>query len=488
MNSPKHDDDVPEVRDLPIGIVATGTRRETDSMGAVNVPADRYWGAQTQRSLIHFSIGDDHMPKAVYHAYGHVKRAAAVVNGRAGRLPAWKASLIERVAEEVIAGDLDEHFPLYVWQTGSGTQSNMNTNEVIGNRAIQLVNGELGSKTPVHPNDHVNMGQSSNDTFPTAMHIAAVQGVQEHLLPSVRALQRTIADKAERWHDVVKIGRTHLEDAVPLTVGQEWSGYARHLEQACDRAGRAAEGLLEIAMGGTAVGTGLNAPEGFAEQVAQEIALRTGYSFTTAANKFAAQGGLDAMVGASAGVRALAVPLMKIANDIRWLASGPRCGFAELVLPANEPGSSIMPGKVNPTQCEAMVMVCIQVLSEDQAIAFAGTQGNFELNAMRPVIINNFLHMASILADACDKFREYCVEGVELDRNRVGDYVERSLMLVTALSPAIGYDKASAIAHKANDEGTTLREAALASGYVSEQDFDRIVDPSTMVGLNRHAG
>ncbi|MGV9643299.1 class II fumarate hydratase [Streptomyces sp. NPDC003333] len=488
MNSPKHDDDVPEVRDLPIGIVATGTRRETDSMGAVNVPADRYWGAQTQRSLIHFSIGDDHMPKAVYHAYGHVKRAAAVVNGRAGRLPAWKASLIERVAEEVIAGDLDEHFPLYVWQTGSGTQSNMNTNEVIGNRAIQLVNGELGSKTPVHPNDHVNMGQSSNDTFPTAMHIAAVQGVQEHLLPSVRALQRTIADKAERWHDVVKIGRTHLEDAVPLTVGQEWSGYARQLEQACDRAGRAAEGLLEIAMGGTAVGTGLNAPEGFAEQVAQEIALRTGYSFTTAANKFAAQGGLDAMVGASAGVRALAVPLMKIANDIRWLASGPRCGFAELVLPANEPGSSIMPGKVNPTQCEAMVMVCIQVLSEDQAIAFAGTQGNFELNAMRPVIINNFLHMASILADACDKFREYCVEGVELDRNRVGDYVERSLMLVTALSPAIGYDKASAIAHKANDEGTTLREAALASGYVSEQDFDRIVDPSTMVGLNRHAG
>ncbi|WP_264158894.1 class II fumarate hydratase [Streptomyces sp. SS1-1] len=332
------------------------------------------------------------------------------------------------------------------------------------------------------------MGQSSNDTFPTAMHIAAVQGVQEYLLPSVRALQRTIADKAERWHDVVKIGRTHLEDAVPLTVGQEGSGYARQLEQACDRAGRAAEGLLEIAMGGTAVGTGLNAPEGFAEQVAQEIALRTGYSFTTAANKFAAQGGLDAMVGASAGVRALAVPLMKIANDIRWLASGPRCGFAELVLPANEPGSSIMPGKVNPTQCEAMVMVCIQVLSEDQAIAFAGTQGNFELNAMRPVIINNFLHMASILADACDKFREYCVEGVELDRNRVGDYVERSLMLVTALSPAIGYDKASAIAHKANDEGTTLREAALASGYVSEQDFDRIVDPSTMVGLNRHAG
>ncbi|NEB94869.1 class II fumarate hydratase [Streptomyces bauhiniae] len=484
MTSGDQDGTAPEIHDVPIGITATGTRRETDSMGAVDVPADRYWGAQTQRSLIHFSIGDDRMPKAVYHAYGQVKRAAATVNGRAGRLPAWKADLIERVADEVISGALDDHFPLYVWQTGSGTQSNMNTNEVISNRAIQLVGGELGSKTPIHPNDHVNMGQSSNDTFPTAMHIAAVRAVQEHLLPSVRALQRTIADKAERWHDVVKIGRTHLEDAVPLTVGQEWSGYARQLEQACDRADRAAEGLLEIAMGGTAVGTGLNAPDDFAEQVAAEIAHRTGYSFTTAANKFAAQGGLDAMVGASAGVRALAVPLMKIANDIRWLASGPRCGLSELILPANEPGSSIMPGKVNPTQCEAMVMVCIQVLSEDQAIAFAGSQGNFELNAMRPVIINNFLHMTNILGDACDKFREYCVEGVELDQDRVGDYVEESLMLVTALSPAIGYDKASAIAHKANDEGTTLREAALATGFVSADDFDRIVDPSTMVGLH----
>lgn len=487
MTAGDSDGTAPDIHDVPIGITATGTRRETDSMGAVDVPADRYWGAQTQRSLIHFSIGDDRMPKAVYHAYGQVKRAAATVNGRAGRLPAWKASLIERVADEVISGALDDHFPLYVWQTGSGTQSNMNTNEVISNRAIQLVGGELGSKMPVHPNDHVNMGQSSNDTFPTAMHIAAVRAVQEHLLPSVRALRRTIADKADQWHDVVKIGRTHLEDAVPLTVGQEWSGYARQLEQACDRADRAAEGLLEIAMGGTAVGTGLNAPDGFAEQVAAEIAHRTGYSFTTAANKFAAQGGLDAMVGASAGVRALAVPLMKIANDIRWLASGPRCGLSELVLPANEPGSSIMPGKVNPTQCEAMVMVCIQVLSEDQAVAFAGSQGNFELNAMRPVIINNFLHMTSILGDACDKFREYCVEGVELDQDRVGDYVEESLMLVTALSPAIGYDKASTIAHKANDEGTTLREAALATGFVSAEDFDRIVDPSTMVGLDHAA-
>ncbi|MGW5328062.1 class II fumarate hydratase [Streptomyces sp. NPDC004014] len=476
----------PTLRDVPVGLNAGGTRRETDSMGGVDVPADRYWGAQTQRSLIHFSIGDDHMPKAVYHAYGQVKRAAAIVNGRAGRMPAWKAGLIERVADEVIAGDLDDHFPLYVWQTGSGTQSNMNTNEVISNRAIQLVGGELGSKTPVHPNDHVNMGQSSNDTFPTAMHIAAVKAVHEDLLPSVLALQQTIAHKAERWHDVVKIGRTHLEDAVPLTVGEEWSGYAAQLQQAWHCAEQAAEGLLEIAMGGTAVGTGLNAPKGFAEQVADEIARSTGYSFVTADNKFAAQGGLDAMVRASAGVRALAVPLMKIANDIRWLASGPRCGLGELVLPANEPGSSIMPGKVNPTQCEAMVMVCIQVLSEDQAIAFAGSQGNFELNAMRPVVINNFLHMTGILADACEKFREFCVEGVELDQDRGGEYVERSLMLVTALSPAIGYDKASAIAHKANDEGTTLREAALATGYVSAEDFDRIVDPKIMVGPTSH--
>ncbi|MFJ8364228.1 class II fumarate hydratase [Streptomyces sp. NPDC093984] len=483
MNTPDaRGTDVPEIHDVPIGLHATGTRRETDSMGAVDVPADRYWGAQTQRSLTHFSIGDDHMPKEVYHAYGHVKMAAAIVNGRAGRLPAWKARLIERVADEVIAGELDDHFPLYVWQTGSGTQSNMNTNEVISNRAIQLVGGELGSKTPVHPNDHVNMGQSSNDTFPTAMHIAAVKAVHERLLPSVRALQQAITDKAELWRDVVKIGRTHLEDAVPLTVGQEWSGYARRLEQACERVVDSCAGLLELAMGGTAVGTGLNAPEGFAEQVAEEIARATGISFTTPRNKFAAQGGLDAMVGASAGLRALAVPLMKIANDIRWLASGPRCGLGELVLPSNEPGSSIMPGKVNPTQCEAMVMVCIQVLSEDQAIAFAGSQGNFELNAMRPVIINNFLHMTGILADACAKFREYCVEGAELDRKRIDEYVDRSLMLVTALSPVIGYDKASAIAHRANDEGTTLRAAALASGYVSGEEFDRIVDPTAMAG------
>jgi fumarate hydratase class II len=472
----------PPILDLPPGLTATGTRRETDSMGAIDVPADRYWGAQTQRSLIHFSIGDDRMPKAVYHAYGYVKKAAAIVNGKAGRLPEWKAALIEAVADEVIAAKLDEHFPLYVWQTGSGTQSNMNVNEVISNRAIQLAGGELGSKTPVHPNDDVNMGQSSNDTFPTAMHIAAVQAIHQHLLPSVRALEQAIAAKAAEWRTVVKIGRTHLEDAVPLTVGQEWSGYGRQLAQGIDRLTASAEGLYELAAGGTAVGTGLNAPPGFAEEVAAEIAAATGYPFVTAANKFAAQGGLDAMAGASAGLRALAVPLMKIANDIRWLASGPRCGLGELILPANEPGSSIMPGKVNPTQCEAMVMVCIQVLSEDAAIAFAATQGNFELNAMRPVIISNFLHSATILADACAKLRQFCIEGAQLNRAQVDDYVHRSLMLVTALSPVIGYDKASAIAHKANDEGTTLREAAIATGYVTAADFDRIVNPAAMVG------
>ncbi|MFJ5837486.1 class II fumarate hydratase [Streptomyces shenzhenensis] len=481
-------DQAPKILDIPIGLEASGTRRETDSMGAIDVPADRYWGAQTQRSLIHFSIGDDRMPKAVYHAYGYVKKAAAIVNGRAGRLPAWKADLIEKVADEVIAGRLDDHFPLYVWQTGSGTQSNMNTNEVISNRAIQLVGGELGSKSPIHPNDHVNMGQSSNDTFPTAMHIAAVEAVRDRLLPSVQALLQAIEAKSAQWHDVVKIGRTHLEDAVPLTVGQEWSGYAHQLRQAVDRVTGSADGLRELAAGGTAVGTGLNAPPGFADQVAAEIAAATGYPFTTAENKFAAQGGLDAMTGASAGLRALAVPLMKIANDIRWLASGPRCGLGELVLPANEPGSSIMPGKVNPTQCEAMVMVCIQVLSEDTAIAFAGSQGNFELNAMRPVIINNFLHAATILADACTKLRQYCIEGTRLDRDRIDGYVDRSLMLVTALSPVIGYDKASAIAHKAAAEGTTLREAALASGHVGAEEFDRIVDPAAMVGSARRHG
>jgi fumarate hydratase class II len=475
-------DAAPRIRDLPVGIGATGHRRESDSMGVIDVPADRYWGAQTQRSLIHFGdIGQDRMPLPACHALGFVKKAAALVNGRAGRLPPWQAELIARVADEVIAGDLDDHFPLRVWQTGSGTQTNMNVNEVISNRAIQLAGGEIGSKAPVHPNDHVNMAQSSNDTFPTAMHVAAVRAIHEDVLPSAAALQRAITAKAEAWRGIVKIGRTHLEDAVPLTVGQEWSGYARQLELAGENLAASGEGLLELAAGGTAVGTGLNAPPGFAEAIATEISRETGYEFRTAANKFAALGGADAMAAASAGLRGLAVALMKIANDIRWLASGPRSGLGELILPANEPGSSIMPGKVNPTQCEAMLMVCVQVLGHDSAIASAAAQGNLELNVMRPLIIANFLHSAEILAGACRTFREFCVEGAELNLARIAELVDRSLMLVTALSPVIGYDKAAEIAHEAGASGATLRDAALASGYISAEDFDRVVDPRRMV-------
>jgi fumarate hydratase, class II len=474
--------DHPVLHDMPIGIDARGQRREADSMGEIEVPADRYWGAQTQRSLVHFSIGDDRMPKRVYHAYGYVKKAAALVNAAAGRLPQWKADAIARAADEAIAGKLDEHFPLYVWQTGSGTQSNMNVNEVLSNRAIQLLGGEIGSKAPVHPNDDVNMGQSSNDTFPTAMHIAAVLELEEHLLPHAEALAAAIEAKAKEWQDVVKTGRTHLQDAVPLTVGQEWSGYAQQLRDALARIRASEAGLFELAAGGTAVGTGLNAPAGFSREIAAKIAELTGHPFVTAPNKFAAQGSLDAMVAAMAALRGLAVALMKVANDMRWLASGPRCGLGELLLPENEPGSSIMPGKVNPTQCEAMVMVCIQVIGEDNAVAFAGSQGNFELNAMRPIIINNFLHSARVLGDACEKFRHFSVEGTQLNRQRIDEMLGRSLMLVTALSPVIGYDKASAIAHKANDEGMTLKEAALKSGYIDEKRFDEIVDPRKMVG------
>jgi fumarate hydratase, class II len=472
----------PNLRDLPIGIDATGQRHETDSMGGIDVPADRYWGAQTERSLIHFSIGDDRMPKRVYHAYGHVKKAAALVNAAAGRLPEWKAKAIVRAADEAIAGKLDEHFPLYVWQTGSGTQSNMNVNEVLSNRAIQLLGGKIGSKSPVHPNDDVNMGQSSNDTFPTAMHIAAVLELEEHLLPQAEALAAAIEAKASQWKEIVKTGRTHLQDAVPLTVGQEWSGYAQQMRDALARIRASEAGLFELAAGGTAVGTGLNAPTNFSREIASKIAELTGRPFVTAPNKFAAQGSLDAMVAAMAALRGLAVALMKLANDMRWLASGPRCGLGELVLPENEPGSSIMPGKVNPTQCEAMVMVCIQVIGEDNAVAFAGSQGNFELNAMRPIIINNFLHSARILGDACEKLRHFSVEGTRLNREHIDEMLGRSLMLVTALSPVIGYDKASAIAHKANDEGLTLKEAALKSGYIDEKRFEEIVDPRKMVG------
>jgi len=473
------------VRDLPIGTGATGTRLESDSMGSIEVPAEHYWGAQTQRSLIHFSIGDDHMPKVVYHAYGYVKKAAAIVNAAAGKLPKDKADLICQVADEVIAGKLDSEFPLYVWQTGSGTQSNMNVNEVISNRAIQLAGGRLGSKSPIHPNDHVNMSQSSNDTFPTAMHIATVLELTNHLIPHVEALIQAMWEKAVKWVDVVKIGRTHLEDATPLTVGQEWSGYVTQLKDALDRVKQSMNGLSQLAAGGTAVGTGLNTLPDFGPKIAAEIARLTGHPFVSAPNKFAAQGSLDAMVNASAALRALAVALMKIANDLRWLGSGPRGGLHELNLPANEPGSSIMPGKVNPTQEEAMVMVCIQVIGDDSVVAFAGSQGNFELNAMRPIIINNVLHSARILGDACEKLRRYGIEGITLDTEKIKQYVGESLMLVTALSPVIGYDKASAIAHHAQDEGTTLRDAALKSGAISAEEFDRIVVPAHMVGNPR---
>jgi fumarate hydratase class II len=472
----------PVLRDIPIGIDAKGQRRETDSMGAVDVPADRYWGAQTQRSLIHFSIGNDRMPKSVYHAYGYVKKAAALVNAAAGRLPAWKAEAIVRAADEAIAGKLDSHFPLYVWQTGSGTQSNMNINEVLSNRAIQLLGGAIGSKSPVHPNDDVNLGQSSNDTFPTAMHVAAVLELETLLLPHAERLTAAIEAKSTEWMHVVKTGRTHLQDAVPLTVGQEWSGYARQLRDAIGRIRASEISLFELAAGGTAVGTGLNAPPNFSKEIAAQIAGLTGLPFVTAPNKFAAQGSLDAMVAAMAALRGLAVSLMKFANDMRWLASGPRCGLGELLLPENEPGSSIMPGKVNPTQCEAMVMVCIQVIGEDSAVAFAGSQGNFELNAMRPIIINNFLHSARVLGDACEKLRRFSVEGTQLNRKQIDTMLDRSLMLVTALSPVIGYDKASAIAHLANDKGLTLREAAIETKFIDAARFDEIVNPAKMTG------
>jgi fumarate hydratase class II len=456
-------------------------RVEFGSMGQVKVPAECLWGAQTQRSLIHFSIGNDHMPIEVYHAYGYVKKAAALVNARSGRLPKDKAGLIIKAAEEVIAGMLDKNFPLYVWQTGSGTQSNMNVNEVISNRAIQMAHGTLGAQEPVHPNDHVNMSQSSNDTFPTAMHIAATKEIKEQLLPKVNALGTVIEAKAKQWQHVVKIGRTHLEDAVPLTVGQEWSGYAQQIRDAMARITDSLGGLYQLAAGGT----GLNSPPNFDIDIASEIASLTNLPFVTAPNKFAAQGSLDAIVAAHAALRGLAVSLMKIANDIRWLASGPRCGLSELILPSNEPGSSIMPAKVNPTQCEAMVMICIQVIGNDSAVAFAGSQGNLELNAMRPIIINNFLHSARILADGCEKFRVFSMEGTQLNEKRIAEFVGNSLMLVTALSPVIGYDKASQIAHAALDQGTTLKEAALKSGFIDEKKFDEVVDPQKMVS-NHH--
>jgi fumarate hydratase, class II len=466
----------PKILDIPIGLDATGMRREFDSLGEVEVPADRYWGAQTQRSLQHFNIGHDRMPKEVYHAYGYVKKAAAIVNTRAGRLPAWKGQLIERVCDEVISGALDTEFPLYVFQTGSGTQSNMNVNEVISNRCIQLVGGTLGSQQPVHPNDHVNMGQSSNDTFPTAMHIAAHAMATDKTIPALRRLRDVCERNSSKWADVVKIGRTHLEDAVPLTVGQEWSGYVGALDDAIAEVEHVTRGLLEVAMGGTAVGTGLNAPAGFGEEVAAEIASMTGAAFTTAPNKFTAQGTLDRMVRAHAGLKAAAVTLFKIANDLRWLGSGPRTGIGELLFPENEPGSSIMPGKVNPTQAEAMLMVAIEVIASDVAVSMGGAEGNFELNAFRPILIANYLHSALIMADMCDHFREFMVEGTKLNEARLKENIDRSVMMVTALSPVIGYDKAAEISYYAIDKDLTLKQAALAKG-VSEELFDRVVIP-----------
>ncbi|UWZ82278.1 class II fumarate hydratase [Occallatibacter riparius] len=475
----------PRIQNLPIGTGAIGKRIESDSMGEIAVAADHYWGAQTERSLHHFAIGTDRMPIEVCRAYGYVKKAAALVNGEFGLLPEWKANLIARVCDEIIRGELDAEFPLFVWQTGSGTQTNMNVNEVISNRAIQLADGKLGSKDPVHPNEHVNLSQSSNDTFPGAMHIATVLAFHEQLIPAVKALKDVIQSKAREWIDVVKLGRTHLQDATPLTVGQEWSGYAAQLEDSMAIIHDSISRLYPLAIGGTAVGTGLNAPPEFGTKVAEEIARMTGRPFVTARNKFAAQASLDPMVNASAALRMLAVALMKTANDLRWLGSGPRAGLHELILPENEPGSSIMPGKVNPTQQEAMVMVCIQVIANDTAVAFAGSQGNFELNAMRPIVIWNVLQSARLLTDACNRFREFGVEGITLDHERVQKYVNDSLMLVTALSPAIGYDKAAQIAHRAMEENLSLREAAVKSGFISAEDFDRIADPAKLVGNPR---
>jgi len=460
---------------------APATRIETDSMGPIAVRADRYWGAQTERSLHHFAIGDDRMPIAVVHALGLLKKAAAAVNRELELLDARRAELIARAADEVVAGKLDAHFPLSVWQTGSGTQTNMNVNEVIANRAIELAGGKLGSKDPVHPNDHVNMSQSSNDTFPTAMHVAAALEITRRLVPSVQALRDALAAKAREFAGIVKIGRTHLQDAVPLTLGQEFSGYVAQLDGALARIDATLPGLLALAIGGTAVGTGLNAPIGFGDAVARKLAELTGLPFVSAPNKFAALAAHDDLVMASGALRTLAVALMKIANDLRWLGSGPRSGLGELALPENEPGSSIMPGKVNPTQAEALTMVVVQVMGNDTAIALAGSQGNFELNVFKPVIIFNFLHSAELLTDACARFREFCVDGIQANRVRIAELVGRSLMLVTALAPHIGYDRAAAIAKKAHAEGLTLRDAALASGHVTAEQYDRWVRPEDMV-------
>jgi fumarate hydratase, class II len=455
------------------------TRVERDSMGEIEVRADKYWGAQTERSLHHFNIGGDVMPREMIRALGVLKKAVALVNQELGKLSEDKARLIVQAADEVIEGKLDEHFPLRVWQTGSGTQTNMNANEVISNRAIEIAGGEMGSKVPVHPNDDVNMSQSSNDTFPTAMHIAAAEQMQK-LLPEVRRLRDAIDAKAKEFADVVKVGRTHLQDATPLTVGQEFSGWASLLERDIERLETALPGLYELAIGGTAVGTGLNSHPEFAGRAASKIAELTGLPFKSHPNKFAALSAHDELVFASGALKTLACSLMKIANDVRWLASGPRAGIGELILPENEPGSSIMPGKVNPTQSEALTMVAVQVLGNDAAIGFAGSQGNFELNVFNPVMIHNLLHSIRLLKDACRGFVEFCVEGIELNRARIDENLRNSLMLVTALNPHIGYDNAARIAKNAHKKGISLRESAVGLGLLTGEQFDEYVKPEEM--------
>lgn len=455
-------------------------RIESDSMGKIEVPVEVYWGAQTERSLHHFAIGHDTMPKELIRAFGILKKAAAETNGELHLLPEDKMKLIVAASDEIITGKLADQFPLRVWQTGSGTQTNMNVNEVISNRAIEMAGGQRGSKNPIHPNDHVNCSQSSNDTFPTAMHIAAVESIVKQLIPAIKKLRDALNKKQHAFEKIVKIGRTHLQDAVPLTLGQELSGYVAQLDAGLKNINHTLSGLYELALGGTAVGTGLNTHPQFAVLAAKKIAELTGLPFVSAPNKFAALAAHDAIVFTSGALKTLACSLMKIANDIRWLGSGPRCGLGELHLPENEPGSSIMPGKINPTQCEAMTMVCVQVMGNDAAIGFAGSQGNFELNVFKPVMIHNLIHSINLLADSATMFTQFCVEDLTVNEKRIRSYVDNSLMLVTALSPKIGYDKAAEIAHKAFHDDTSLLEACLALGYLSESEFKEIVKPEKM--------
>jgi fumarate hydratase class II len=458
------------------------TRVETDSFGPIEVPADRYWGAQAERSLENFPIGTERQPAPIIRALGVIKRAAAEVNMDLGKLDAKIGKAIVAAAQEVAEGKLDTHFPLVVWQTGSGTQSNMNANEVISNRAIEMLGGVLGSKKPVHPNDHVNMSQSSNDTYPTAMHVAAAEEIHHRLIPALQKLRNALNDKAQAWKSIIKIGRTHTQDATPLTLGQEFSGYTQQVENGIERIEQTMPKLMQLAQGGTAVGTGLNAPVGFAERVAERIAAITGMPFTSAPNKFEALAAHDAMVFSHGAINTVAASLFKIANDIRLLGSGPRSGLGELLLPENEPGSSIMPGKVNPTQCEALTQVCVQVFGNHAAVTFAGSQGHFELNVYNPVMAYNFLQSVRLLADAAVSFTDRCVVGIKPNEAHIRELMGRSLMLVTALAPTIGYDKAAEIAKTAHKRGTTLREEALRLGYVSAEDFDRIVRPEDMIG------